>query len=314
MTAPTLTMMSAAPTGLQLAVSGGGLIGFGLVLAAWHLVPAQPDLRDALDRLAPEHTKPRPQVAAGTATARERLGLWAMRTLPPAAWVATPTKELAILRIPLSEFYGQKVVAAAAGLVLPPLVTVFFAVVVGISLPVVLPALATVGFAAAMFFLPDYNARDDAKRARAEFTRALGAYIDMVALERAAGSGTLQAMENAAQVGDTWVFRRLAEELARSRWSGVPPWEALRGLAVELGTPELEDLADILRLSGEHTVQIYDSLRARSAAMRSATLNAEKAAANDVNEQMTIPSSLLGVVFLGLLIAPPLLRVIGGTQ
>ena len=35
-----------------------------------------------------------------------------------------------------------------------------------------------------MFFLPDYNARDDAKKARAEFTRALGAYIDLVALER----------------------------------------------------------------------------------------------------------------------------------
>ena len=82
-----------------------------------------------------------------------------------------------------------------------------------------------------MFLLPDYNVRDDAKKARAEFARALGAYIDLVALERHSGSGTRQAMEVAADVGDSWVFPRLGEELARSRWSGLPPWEALHTLA-----------------------------------------------------------------------------------
>ncbi len=46
-------------------------------------------------------------------------------------------------------------------------------------------ALASVGLAVVMFFLPNYNAVDDAHKARLEFTRALGAYIDLVALERA---------------------------------------------------------------------------------------------------------------------------------
>ncbi len=301
------------PTGLQLALASGALVGLGVALAVWQLAPAEPDLSDALNRLAPEHTKRRPVVGAGTASSRERLGLWAMRTLPAGLWTSTPTKELAILRIPLSAFYGQKVLAALLGLVIPPMLTVFFAAVVGLRAPVVAPVLATIGFAAVMFFLPDYNARDDAKKARAEFARALGAYIDLVALERGAGSATRQAMENAAQVGDSWAFRRLAEELARSRWSGVPPWEALRALALELGVPELEDLADIMRLSGEHTVQIYANLRARSASMRTAMLNAEKAKANEVGERMTIPSSLLGVVFLVILLAPALLRLVGGT-
>jgi len=184
----------------------------------------------------------------------------------------------------------------------------------GLTFPVLIPAAATIGFAVLMFFLPDYNARDDAKKARGEFARALGAYIDLVALERNSGSGSRQAMEVAAEIGDSWVFRRLGEELARSRWSGQAPWEALHGLAQELGLPELDDLADIMRLSGEEGAQIYTQLRARSASMRAAMLGAELTKANEVGERMSIPMSLLGVIFMAILVAPALLRVMGGNS
>ena len=197
------------------------------------------------------------------------------------------------------------------GLAIPPLLTGFFTLL-GANLPFVIPVVATIGFAALMFFLPDYNVRDDAKHARAEFSRALGAYIDLVALERNNGAGPRQAMEAAAAVGDSWVFRRLSEELARTRWSGLTPWEALRALGDELGLSELDDLADIMRLSGEEGAQVYASLRARSASMRTAMLNTEKAKANEIGERMSIPMSLLGVIFLAILVAPALLRVMGG--
>ena len=164
-----------------------------------------------------------------------------------------------------------------------------------------------------MFFVPNYNVIDDAKKARLEFARALGAYIDLVALERNNGSGVRQAMEAAALVGDSWVFTRLSEELTRSRWSGQPPWDALHTLADELGLPELDDFADIMRLSGEEGASVYSHLRARSAAMRTAMLNDEVAEANAVGERMTIPGSLLGVVFMALLVAPSLLRMFGNT-
>ena len=82
-------------------------------------------------------------------------------------------------------------------------------------------------------------------------------------------------MEAAAEVGDSWVFTRLSEELTRSRWSGLPPWDALHTLAEELGLPELDDFADIMRLSGEEGAGVYATLRARSAAMRTAMLNDE---------------------------------------
>lgn len=300
-------------TGLQLALAAGALIGLGLAMMVWRLAPADPDLGDALARLSPEHTKRRAVDAAHpTGDARERLGLWGMKTLPAGAWGTTPTKELAILRIPPSRYYGEKILFALLGLAIPPLLTTFFTLI-GARLPIFIPLVVTIGLAAVMFFLPDYNARDDAKKARVEFGRALGAYIDFVALERNSGTGPRQAMEVAAEVGDSWVFRRLGEELARTRWSGLTPWEALHGLADELGLPELDDLADIMRLSGEEGAQIYRSLRARSAGMRTAMLTSEKAKANEIGEKMSIPMSLLGVIFLAILVAPALLRVIGGT-
>ena len=300
-------------TGLQLALVAGALVGLGLALLAWRLTPAHPDLGDALQRLSPEHAKRRAVEATHPASdTRERLGVWGMKTLPAGALGTTPIKELAILRVPVTRYYGEKIMFALVGLAIPPLLSTFFTLL-GAHLPIFVPAVATVALAAVMFFLPDYNVRDDAKKARVEFSRSLGAYIDFVALERNSGAGPRQALEVAASVGDSWVFRRIGEELARTRWSGLTPWDALHGLAAELGLPELDDLADIMRLSGEEGSQIYRSLRARSAGMRSAMLAAEKTKANEVGEKMSIPMSLLGVIFLAILVAPALLRVIAGS-
>ena len=295
-------------TGLQLAIVSGGLIGLGLTLLVARLLPVEPDLADALDRVS--STRRQASASAGTAhTGKERLGLWGLRVLPPGLWVRTPTRELALLRISTAQFYGEKLTFAFLGLVIPPGLALLFNSL-GLGLPLQIPALASIGLAALMFILPNYNALDDAKKARIEFTRALGAYIDLVALERNNGIGVRQAMEAAAGVGDTWVFTRLAEELTRSRWSGLPPWDALHTLAEELGLPELDDFADIMRLSGEEGAGVYATLRARSAAMRTAMLNDEIAQANAVGERMTIPGSLLGVIFMALLVAPSLLRML----
>jgi Flp pilus assembly protein TadB len=292
-------------TGLQLAVLAGGLVGLGITLLVVRLLPAEPDLADALERVAPKRVR---AAAPAAASGKERLGLWAIRGLPPVVWVRTPTRELALLRISLARFYGEKLTFAALGLVAPPVLAFFFNLL-GLGFPLPVPAIASIGLAGVMFFLPNYNAIDEARKARLEFARALGAYIDLVALERNNGAGPRQAMESAAAVGDSWVFVRLSEELTRSRWSGLPPWDALHTLAEELGLPELNDFADIMRLSGEEGASVYSNLRARSAAMRTAMLNEEIAQANAVGERMTIPGSLLGVIFMALLVAPSLLRM-----
>lgn len=297
-------------TGMQLAAGGGALIMLGVVLLVWRLSPAEPALGDALERLSPRRQRG-PVNASDDSSVRDRAGSWAMKRLPDGLWGKVPTRELALLRVSHSRFYGEKILYALMGMLVPPLFTLVFNAM-NLGIPLFIPVLGSVVGAGAGFFLPDYNVRDEAKAARIEFSRALGAYIDFVALERNAGAGPRQAMEVAAQIGDSWVFGRLAEELARTRWSGVTPWAALHSLAEELALPELDDLADIMRLSGEEGAQVYTNLRARSASMRTSMLNAEKGKAAEMSERLYVPMSMLGVVFLALLIAPSLLRVMGG--
>ena len=78
------------------------------------------------------------------------------------------------------------------------------------------------------------------------------------------------------------------------------------------GDADLQDLADIMRLSSEDGAEVYAQLRARSASMRSAMLNAQKAQANEVSERMTLPMAVLGMIFLIILIAPSMLRLAFG--
>ena len=66
-------------------------------------------------------------------------------------------------------------------------------------------------------------------------------------------------------------------------------------LAVELALPDLDDLADTMRLSGAEGVEVYETLRSRSSSMRQARLTAELAQANAIGERMGIPVPLMGL-------------------
>lgn len=296
---------------LVLSLLAGALVGLGVALLLVRSLPAQPDAVATLERLNPEQRNEHLVVVSKDADVRDVLGSWALRKTALPGLGPVPTKELALLQIPLYRFFGEKIMYGLIGLILPSILTVVLWIG-GLSLPFAIPVLASLVLAAVMFFLPDYNVRDDAAAARKDFSRALASYIDLVALERNSGSGPRQAMEIAASVGDSWVFKRLADELARSRWSGQPPWDALRTLADELSLPELADLSDIMRLSGQEGAQVYATLRARSQSMRTAEMNDQLSEANAIGERMSIPMSMLGLIFMALLITPALLKVMLG--
>jgi hypothetical protein len=299
-------------TVLQLAAGAGCLVGLGAAMIVWSLAPAHPHLASALERLDPARTHPAPdEPAGGRPGPRDRVGLWVQRRAPAVVWGRVPTRELAILRIPVHRYYEEKALYAVLGLLFPVAATML-AWLLGLSLPVVIPVGVSLALAVVLSFIPDYNARDDARKARQEFVRGLGAYIDLVALERAGGAGSTQALESAATMGDSWVFVRIREELARARWAGQAPWDGLTQLADELGLPELADLADIMRLSGEEGATVYQTLRARSAGLRTALLADEHAKANAAGERMSLPVSALVLIFLVLLATPAFIRVVFG--
>ena len=302
-------------TGLQLAILGGLICGGALAAMVWRLAPTHPDLYDALDRLSPEYVERRARRIVEDAErdldSSEKLGLWAMRVLPAHAWVGTPQRDLRVLRKPVAQFYGEKIVFAFAGLVAGPILAYLIGHIGFIHLGISFPVIASLVAAAGMFFLPNYNAIDDAKKYREEFTKALIPYYEFVATERLQGSGTSQALVRACspELTQHWAFARIRERLVRAELGTATPWEALNDLAEELSVPELADLADICRISGESGTRIYSHLRARASQMRSALLSKEVAKSNAVSERMYVPGGLLGVTFMLILIAPTLLRI-----
>ena len=298
-------------TALQFALMLGVVVGVGVAGAVYALVPAQPDPADVLARLSPASRRAATTTTpSATPDAEERLGIWAERNLPARLLGAAPARDLAVLRRTPAQFYGRKVAYGLLGLALPSMLTGFFGLI-GISVPSVVPVGGTVLLGALMFMAPSRDIAEEAKRARAECARALSAYIELCALERNSGAGAAVALASAAEIGDSWVFARIREELARARYNGQPPWDALTELSDTLGLPELADVAHIMRLAGDENSEVYRSLRARSATVRSSLLSQELSEANVVEERMYVPGSFLGLVFLALLMAPSLLRLFG---
>ena len=185
-----------------------------------------------------------------------------------------------------------------------------FGVLLGVPMPIGIPVVGSLLLAVVLSFIPDYNVRDNARKARAEFTYVLGSYMDLVAMERRAGTSPRQALEDAAEVADSWVFQRLAEELTHSRLSGVAPWDRLGALGERYMVTELTELGHIMRIAGTESAGVYETLKQRSKAMRKAHLARELTAANETSTKRSAPIALLGLVFLALLVVPALLAML----
>ena len=294
---------------LQLWILAGAMVGGGIGLLVWTLRPAQPDLVQVLARLAPAN--PTAQLVESPAPAgwKDRIGMWAIRTLPTSWWRGVPDTDLAILGMPLRAYYGEKVASVLVALVGVPLLGGLYSLMMG--LPLVVPALATVVMAVVAWLLPDRRIAQAAARARVEFRRALSAYIDLIALGRAAGGiGTRQAMETGAGLGRSWPFERIGTTVVRSRYSGVPPWDALAEIATQQGLPELDDLADTLRLAGEEGAQVFATLKARSSALRNAITTADRADVNARSDRLMLPTLVMAAAFIGVVIMAAVFRIL----
>lgn len=300
-------------TPLSLAVLGGSGAGLGaaMLLRAWR--PAPEPLANALNRITRPASPARTihPDAKGLSRWGQQSGGWLADRLAAApAALGAPQRDLALLGQSAEMFGLRKLLMALFGLTLPGWIAVPL-LLLGVQLPLALPALTGVLLAAGFFFAPDLVVRSAAKEARQTFTASVGAYLDLVALERAADGGAAEALERAAAVADGWVFRRIRESLERARLSGLPPWIALTELATEVGVPDLADLADIVALAGDDGAAVYTTLTAKAAALRGRALAAARADANSASEKLTLPGILLCFAFLLLVCYPGVARVLG---
>ena len=293
-------------TTFQYVLLSGAVVAAGVWALYWRLAPVQPNLAQTLAMLSPVTSVDRPQTAPH---GWEAVGAWGLAKLPDKVR-PIPAKDLALLGLSPAGFVSRKLAYALVGLVAPGLLG-SLSILLGIPLPWVAPAIVSLAAAVLCFLLPDLEVRAKAVNARREFSRSLACYVDLVALERSCGSGTRQALETAATIGDSWVFRRLRECLDHGTWAGLATWDSLRQLADSLDIPELSDVADIIRLSGAEGAGIHRILRAKARSMREGILTSELTKANEANERMSVPVSILGIIFLAILIGPALLSMTG---
>ncbi len=292
-------------TGMLLA---GALVGIGITLVVAGLREPVPDLAAGVARMTGSAVFP--DAAPGSGPLERWLGGAAAR-LAEALHLDRHRADLALTGTTATRMAFEKMGYAFVGLAFPVLLTSILSIA-GLALPLPVPAVAGVGLAVGMSFLPEVELRRRAAVARVQMRRTVCVYLELVALERAADAGAVEALERAAAIGDGPGFGHIREALLRARLEGRTPWQQLSGLAVELGVPELGDVADIMRLSGEDGAAVLPTLRARAASLRAWLLQAEVTAANEASERMSIPVALLGVAFMALLGFPAFWRILFG--
>ncbi|MEU6495689.1 type II secretion system F family protein [Streptomyces sp. NPDC046984] len=286
-------------------VVSGGTIGAGLALLIRELLQPQPALGPALKRSAPASLT-MPEADMGR---EEVWGRWLLTRLERLPGIRIPTTNLALLGQGPGEFMLKKTALAALGLLCPVIATIPW-IVAGVSLPFYVPTGVGLLIAALLFITPDLAVRDQAKRAREEFAHALSAYLDLVALKRAADAGPAEALEKAAEVGEGWPFLYLQSALRRARLEKIPPYQALVELSAEYDLPVLTDVADIMRGSATDGAAVYKALRARTAALNAELLADQAAEANAASEKMTAPGALLAILVMLLMAFPAVIRML----
>ncbi|WP_405020236.1 hypothetical protein OHV05_28565 [Kitasatospora sp. NBC_00070] len=286
------------------AVLAGALLLGGVAAIASELRPAPPDLGQALDRL---HRTPAD---------------YAERTDPDVSWVdrighrslrlagaRIPHRQLSMIGRSPARFVAHKLLFALIGLMTPGYL-VLVSVLVDWQLPWMVPVLVGPALALLGWLLPDGIVAGEAKEARTEYLHGIAAYLELVALERAADCGPAEALRRAAVVGRSTVFRRIRDALERAATDRLPPWDGLDALATELGLTPLQDVADIMRLSGSDGAAVYDTLRARSKSLRDELLAEDLARANADSERMVAPGAALTLLMTVLIAFPALYQML----
>lgn len=273
----------------------GAVVAAGVVTIVLALVRTTPRLDAAIARLGDDLPATASTTGEVASTWKDRLGAAAERTLAGRTGFTTPTRELQLVGKSPRWYWGEKSSAALVGLTAPIFLGTLN-LLLGAPIPAAAPLALSLGAAAWFWVMPDAQVKKQAATARADFSRAAVAYLQLMCINRSAGDGALTSMRGAAEVSDAWMFVRIREEIARASLAGIPAWDGLTQLGERTGIPELREVGDIMRLAGESGAGVTDSLLARARSMRDAILAQEHAKALNRANEINIP--LVGIVLL----------------
>lgn len=286
-----------------LTLASGACIASGIVVLLWRLLPSTPDLGAAMKTFSGTDRRHSDTKATGQ---QAQIESWLYTHVPSFLLTHMPTRNLDIVGTSYAAHLTKKIIIAGALLIAPVFVSTAlwalgtpFPEITLLSLPLTLLG----------WFLPDFELTKEAARAREEFHLTAATYIELTGMAAKAGLSPSQALEVAAESGNSWVFERLQNANFRSRFASQQPWVGLTWLAKESDIPELTELADIMKVGAEQGSIVYESLRAKGRTERLGILNKQAITANEATERMTIPMTLLGMVFVVILVGPSLMNI-----
>jgi Flp pilus assembly protein TadB len=292
--------------------------GLGICLIVAGLRPAPASISARLHRLdqpvAPTIARgPRP---TGSESTLDTVRRWlALRTAGPAqrsglgALTGDLDADLAVTATPADLHAGAKALSALVGFAAPALLAVLLNLA-GLGLPLLVPVWVSLSGALVGYLLPDLRLRRDASDARRMFRASVGAYLDLVAMRMASGSGLAEALHEAARIGAGPAFAQIRGALADARTDGLTPAQALGRLGQHLHLPDLVDTSTRLRLVDASGAQAQASLRAQAASLRDRELADAQGRANEQSQSMLVAQVVLGFGFVLFLGYPAVVRVL----
>ncbi len=286
----------------------GALTGFALFLLIFALIPRRVGLAK---RIAAFDAGGAPALRAVSypGDSREsafskRLGAALARFCAEQGWEFRSLRaNLALVGKSFENYLATKVMLGFFGLIFPPIVLVGIGFA-GIHLSVVVPVWVALIFALVFFLLPDLELRQQVDKRRRDFRHAIGAFLDLVAMNLSGGRGVPEALMAASEIGEGWAFWRIRDALANARITGQTPWQALGVLGEEVQVNELKDLSAALSLVAEDGAKVRESLTARAASLRRRELADLEGQAGERSQSMLVAQMLLAAAFLVFLIYP----------
>ncbi len=293
----------------------GAVVGLGIFLLVLALIPRRVSLARqlaAFDAAHPGTPRGRPLTLDGKESEiSRRLGAGLAKFCAEQGWEFPSLRaNLALVGKSFESYLATKLLLAVFGLLIGPLLLALLALG-GIHLPFAVPIWAGLLLAVVFFLLPDLELKQKVDRRRRDFRHAIGAFLDLVAMNLAGGRGVPEALMSASEIGSGWAMWRIRDALTNARIIGQTPWQALGALGEEVRIDELRDLSAALSLVAEDGAKVRESLATRAASLRHRELAELQGQAAERSQSMLVAQMLLAVAFLIFLVYPAVRTLLG---
>jgi tight adherence protein C len=295
------------------ALAAGAAAGLGIFLLVLALVPGRVSLARqlaAFDAGVPGRAG-HGQAGDGEGRLRGKLGAGLARFCAEQGWEFPSLRaNLSLVGTSFEGYLASKLLLGISGLLLGPVLLTMLTLG-GVRLPFAVPVWAGLLLGLIFFFLPDLELKQQVDKRRRDFRHAIGAFLDLVAMNLAGGRGVPEALLAASEIGSGWAMWRIRDALTSARIMGQTPWQALGALGEEVRIDELRDLAAALSLVAEDGAKVRESLATRAASLRRRELAELQGQAGERSQSMLVAQMLLAGAFLIFLIYPAVRVMLG---